>query len=94
MSKVTGLSDVGVKQVAYSEELKITIITYENCNIDLLKNKQIITISDIKRKEIIGNKEINNITINNGIAYLSCSFGLVLVDLSKEEIKDTYTVGR
>ena len=92
MSKVTGLSDVGVKQVAYSEELKITIITYENCNIDLIKNNQIINISDIKRKEITGLKLINNITLRDGIAYLSCTFGLVLIDLEKEEIKDTYTI--
>ena len=47
LSKVTGLSDVSVKQVAYSKALNITIITYENCNIDLLKNNQITNISDI-----------------------------------------------
>ena len=93
MSKVTGLSDVGIKQVAYSEKLKITVITYENCNIDLIKNNQIINISDIKRKEITGLKSINNITLHYGIAYLSSSFGLVLVDLENEEIKDTYHVG-
>ena len=75
LSKITGLSDIGVKQVAYSKELDITVITYENCNIDLVKNNQIINISDIKRKEIIGKKVINNITVNNDIAYLSCSFG-------------------
>ena len=69
------------------------IITYENCNIDLIKNNQIINISDIKRKEITGLKLINNITLRNGIAYLSCTFGLVLIDLEKEEIKDTYHVG-
>jgi len=90
MSKVTGLSDVGIKQVAYSKELEITVITYENCNIDLIKNNQIINISDIKRKEITGLKLINNITLRDGIAYLSCTFGLVLIDLEKEEIKDTY----
>ena len=74
ISKVTGLSDVGIKQVAYSEALKITVITYENCNIDLIKNNQIINISDIKRKEIIGLKLINNITLRNEIAYLSTTF--------------------
>ena len=94
MSKVTGLSDVGVKQVAYSKELEITVITYENCNIDLIKNNQIINISDIKRKEIIGNKLINNIIIKEKIAYLSCTFGLVLLDLENEEIKDTYKIGQ
>ena len=93
MSKVTGLSDVGVKHVAYSEALKITIVTYKNCNIDLLKNNTIVNISDIKRKEITGLKIINNITLRDGIAYLSCSFGLVLIDFEKEEIRDTYHVG-
>ena len=94
ISKVTGLSDVGIKHVDYSETLKTTVITYENCNIDLIKNNQIINISDIKRKEITGLKLINNITLRDGIAYLSCTFGLVLVDLENEEIKDTYKIGQ
>jgi len=94
MSKVTGLSDIGIKQIAYDLDSKITIITYENCNIDLLKNNTIINISDIKRKEIIGNKLINNIIIKEKIAYLSCTFGLVLLDLENEEIKDTYKIGQ
>ena len=63
-SKINGLSDVDIKQVAYSEELKTLIITYENCNIDIIKNNQIINLSDIKRKEITGVKIINNIGVN------------------------------
>ena len=94
MSKVTGLSDIGINQIAYDQDSRITIITYENCNIDLLKNNTIINISDIKRKEIIGNKLINNIIIKEKIAYLSCTFGLVLLDLENEEIKDTYKIGQ
>ncbi len=90
LSKINGLSDVNIKKTAYCKDLNITIIAYENCNIDLIKSAQIINISDIKRKEITGVKTVNNITIYNNIAYLSCSFGLVLVDLEKEEIKDTY----
>ena len=92
LSKVTGLSDVGVKQVAYSYELAIAIIVYENCNIDLLKGNQIINISDIKRKEVAGLKIINNITIRANMAYLSSSLGLVVIDLANNEVKDTYTV--
>ena len=94
ISKVTGLSDVGVKHLAYSESMKIMLITYENCNVDLLKNNTIINISDTKRKEIIGNKVINNIIIREKIAYLSCSFGLVLIDLENEEINNTYKIGQ
>jgi ligand-binding sensor domain-containing protein len=94
MSKVTGLSDIGINQIAYDQDSRITIITYENCNIDLIRNHQIINISDIKRKEIIGNKLIHNIIIKEKIAYLSCTFGLVLLDLENEEIKDTYKIGQ
>ncbi len=90
MSKVTGLSDVGIKQIAYSDSLEITVITYDNCNIDIIKEGKVINISDIKRKEIIGVKLINNLIIKNQICYLSCTFGLVLLDIEKEEIKDTY----
>ena len=93
-SKISGLSDVGAKQIAHDQDSKITIITYENCNIDLLKNNVIINISDVKRKEIIGEKLINSVIIKDKIAYLSCTFGLVLVDLENEEIKDTYNIGQ
>ena len=90
VSKINGLSDCDVQLVDYSDEFEITIITYANCNIDLLKNDQVVNISDLKRKEFAGKKTINNITINGSTAYLSTSIGLILVDLINEEIKDTY----
>jgi len=93
LSKVTGLSDVGVKKLEYDYELDVAIIAYENCNIDLLKKNEIINISDIKRKEVAGLKSINNITIKENVAYLSSSLGLILVDLINNEIKDVYNVG-
>lgn len=93
ISKINGLSDVSVDQVAYANNLDLIIITYKNCNLDIIDNTNIVNISDIKRKEITGEKKINNITINNNIAYLSCPFGLVLVDLINKEIRDTYYVG-
>ena len=92
LSKSTGLSDVKVKLINHSEDLETTIIAYKNCNLDIIKNNRIINLSDIYRKEIVGDKKINNITINGNTAYLSCSFGLVLVDLEKIEIKDTYII--
>ena len=93
LNKINGLSDVGISSLAYDKENKIVIIAYNNTNIDLIKDEDIINIPDIKLKDIFGEKKINNIYINNGIAYLSCSFGLVLLDLGKEEIKDTYKIG-
>ena len=92
ISKVNGLSDIGIKQLAHCYESNTTIIVYENCNIDLLKNNYIINLSDIKRKAVSGIKKINNITVDKKFAYLSSSLGLIVVDLVNSEIKDTYNV--
>ena len=93
LNKINGLSDVGISCLAYDKENKIIIIAYNNTNIDLIKGESFVNITDIKLKDIFGKKKINNIYINNGIAYLSCSFGLVLLDLENEDIKDTYKIG-
>lgn len=93
LDKNYGFSDVVVTTMNYSKNNNLLVIGYENGNIDILKEKQIINISDIFQKPIIGNKSINNITFYNGNAYLSCGFGIVVLDLSKYEIKESYFIG-
>ncbi|MGQ9847420.1 MAG: type IX secretion system anionic LPS delivery protein PorZ [Bacteroidales bacterium] len=93
LDKNSGLSDVVVTTINYSFNDNLLVIGYENGNIDILKGKQIINVPDIFQKPIIGNKSINNITFYNGYAYLSCGFGIVVLDLSKYEIKESYFIG-
>ena len=92
LNKINGLSDVGVSSMSYDHENKIIIICYNNTNIDLIKNNNIINVPDVKTKLIVGEKKINNIIIEKGI-YTSTSFGLLLIDLVNEEIIDTYKIG-
>jgi len=92
-SKTNGLSDVGISTIRYNKQLHILLIAYSNANIDIIENNQVINISDIKRKNIPGGKKINHILFVNNFAYLSCSFGIVVVDLAHKEIKDTYYIG-
>ncbi|MCX6266229.1 MAG: hypothetical protein NTW16_02575, partial [Bacteroidetes bacterium] len=94
ITKISGLSDIGISSINYSKEYKTLVIAYSNANIDLIKNNTIINISDIKRKPILGNKTINNIFFIGKDAYLSCGFGIVVLDISKEEIRDTYYIGK
>ena len=44
-------------------------------------------------KTITGDKSVNNIFFNQTYAYLACGFGVVLVDLNRIVIKDTYFFG-
>jgi hypothetical protein len=91
--KVNGLSDVGIQQIGWDAQNSQLIIAYKNSNIDLLKGSITKNISDIQRSTISGNKTINGIYASNGTAYLSTGLGVVLVNLNKNEIKDTWIIG-
>jgi len=93
LTKVNILSDVGVSSIKYSEENKVLIAGYSNGNIDLIFENDVFNLSDIKREMINGSKSINNILIINEYAYLSCGFGIVVLNIEKREIKDTYYIG-
>jgi hypothetical protein len=93
MSRINGLTETGISTIAWSEENKTLIVAYTSTNVDLVKNNIIYNIPDIKRKYIAGKKEINRIRINGKFAYLSCSFGIVVVDIIKKEIYDTFKPG-
>lgn len=94
-NKVTpsGLSDIGISSIAYCSPLSALVVAYSNTNIDVVKGSEVINIPDIKRKQILGNKTINSILIVDKLAYLACGFGIVVIDIAKEEIKDTYYIG-
>ncbi len=89
ISKVQGLSDCSIETIGYDENTSTLIIVYDDLNIDLLQNRKIFNFPTIKKK-IIPNKKVNNITVFSGKAYLSCGFGIVVFDMNKQIILDTY----
>ena len=93
LSKVSGMSDVGYSAIAYSKENNTLVVAYRNTNIDLIQNNTIINIPDIRDKQILGNKSINNIHLDGDYAYLACGFGIVVLDITKNEVQETYYIG-
>lgn len=93
LTKVNLLSDIGVSRIRYNKAYDVLVIAYTNGNIDLLHDNSVTNISDIKRKAMPGSKMINDILFIDDKAYLSCGFGIVLLDLTNKEILDTYYIG-
>jgi len=93
LTRVEGLSEAGISSIAYSQENNALIISYSSTNIDVVKDNTVYNIPDIKRKYIPGNKEIYRIRINGKYAYLASSFGIVVLDIIKHEISDTWKPG-
>lgn len=91
LSKISGLSDTEVSQIAFHTTLKTLVIGYVNGNIDLLKPEEIVNIPLIKNnKAITTGRQINHIFIRDNDAYLATDFGVVVLDVAKNEIKATY----
>ncbi len=93
MSRINGLTETGISTIEWSEENKTLVIAYATTNIDLVKDNVIFNIPDISRKFISGRKEINKVRTLGKYAYLACSFGIVVLDLIKREIYDTWKPG-
>lgn len=96
MNKINGLSDAGISCIEYNKSLNTLVVAYSNANIDLIKDDGTVTnLSDIKRNQkILGDKSINSITFINNLAYLSCGFGVVVLDIERQEFPEPiYYIG-
>ncbi len=94
LTKIDGLSDVGVTLLRKNDNNDRLLVVYNNTNIDVIKTDgSIINVSDIKRKIITGKKVINEVYFSSNFAYISCGFGIVVFDTDKLEVKDTYYIG-
>jgi hypothetical protein len=94
-TSISGLSDIGISEIGFSDSQEALVIAYSNANLDIIKNHDIHNMRDIIESGAITPEEktINNILFINNMAYLSCGFGIVVLDLESEEISDTYYIG-
>lgn len=94
LNKINGLSDVGISTMGYCKAQNKLFVAYTNANVDLIDREgNISNMSDIKDKDIVGNKSINHVFFDGNLAYVACGFGIVVFDLDREEVKDTYYIG-
>ena len=93
MSPVNGLSETGISSIAWSDENNILIIAYKSTNVDIIQKNSVYNIPDIMNKYIPGNKRINRIRTLGKYAYLATGFGIVVIDVVKMEIYDTWKPG-
>ena len=90
LSRVNGLSSTGISCIEWSVENNTLLVAYNSTGIDLISGNSIVYIPDIQKKYIPGKKKIYNVRSEGRYAFLACSFGIVVVDLIKKEIADTW----
>lgn len=94
ISKVSGLSETGISTIKFDTYSNQLFIAYTNSNIDVLTAKDIENIPELKREQLQGDKTITHIFPDKEVCYLSTGFGIVLINTSKYEIKETWIIGK
>lgn len=92
-SRKNGLSDNKIKALRYHASSHTLVIAYRNGNIDLFSNEGIYNLPYLKNNSSVQNKTINDIYFYHDYAYLSAEVGILVVNLNKKEIADTYRIG-
>jgi hypothetical protein len=87
---ITGLSDIDISSLYYSETYDLLMICYATGNIDILTKNGIINFPDVYNKYLLSTKRINHIESYKNFLYLACDFGIVKFDLEKLEISESY----
>jgi hypothetical protein len=91
LNKLNGLSGIGVNCLASDELNGILVIGYQDGTIDFLEGNKITNLETLKiASEISGSRSINNISISGNTAYASTDFGVVVLDIKKKEIRETW----
>ncbi|MBQ6279280.1 MAG: hypothetical protein IJK68_06115 [Muribaculaceae bacterium] len=75
------LNDENINQIYYDYIVGDLFITYDNCNIDIIKSDgSLVNVSAIKDVVLPKAKVINDISFGKGRAYVATSFGYIVID--------------
>lgn len=92
LSRRDGLSDVGVAALAYDSASAQLVVAYRNGNLDIVGDGgQVRNVTDLLRKASQGVKTVYRVQTYNGLAYVSTNLGVVVLDLARREVRDTYS---
>lgn len=92
--KNNGLYDNTISFIRYNKQTESLIIVYTNSNIDIMEKGSTRNLPYILNNTSFSNKVVNSIMIYKEYAYLSMPFGIVVVNMDKKEITNTYNLSQ
>lgn len=96
-SKINGLHDTGISTLAYEPDGRLLLLSYRNGNMDVVQldeniQPQAITEWPLLRDapSLPANRRSNHLVFREKLAYLSTSFGIIVLDPTRREVRETY----
>lgn len=90
IGKSNGLNEVGIQSIKWHALSQQLIVAYNNSSIDIIKGDQVFGINDIQLSNLYTDNKINNISVLDKWVLVATNFGIVIIDVERKEIKDTW----
>lgn len=87
-----GLSEVRVGMLTQKPAASKYLLAYQNGNMDLIDNESIFNLPDILRSTLQGDKTVYHGLWQNDDVLLSTGIGIVIVNTTKREIRETISL--
>lgn len=93
-NRLTGLNGASIDQMEYNATTDALLVSYQNGQLDIIDAEgDIHNVPDLYLKQMSYAKVVNHIYMHEQKAYLSMTFGIIVLDMQKREIQDTYFLG-
>lgn len=90
LSKLNGLSENTLANLGFHEPTQTLVLVYQNGSIDFVQGNIISPFNLVRDADITGERQLNDLFFFGEDAYLSTDFGVVVINLSRQEIRATY----
>ncbi len=89
-NKLNGMSGTGITSIRFDQGRNLLLVGYEDGNLDIISANAISNFNRLKDAEVTTSRKIEDISTHDNFAYLVTAYGVVLFDLNKLEIKETW----
>ncbi len=90
LSRVNKLSATNVTTVNFDHQTASLLVGYANGQIDIITQGVPFALDDIVRSNLLGNKRVNHIFVDNSRAFVCTGFGVVVIDIQRREVVETW----
>jgi len=92
-SRVGGLNETGISTIRYDAASKKLFIAYSNSNIDILTDRGLRNVPDLKRENVSGDKTIYDFFPFGNRCYVATGLGVWVIDAERYETRDAWFIG-
>jgi len=90
-SKLSGLKGTTITFINYDGQKDLLLIAYEDGKFDVINSSpEILSFDPTRNSAFTGSRKINHIFIYGESAYLSADYGVIVFDLNRLQVKETW----